>query len=787
MKLKFRTLFAFVLAAAVVFASVPSAAYAAVSSDDATAAYAESGDEGSSSESTDESADESGDDADESGSLGASGTDDSADTENSGTADTSGEDADTSDESTDTSDEGADGSDDDAESDEASDADTADETEDDETEETSSALAITGTLSGLSSTVTVSSTAAAASVTSYSYSYTYTSLKSATLSPSSVSVDDVLDAAAEFITSQEGSYSSVNADDNGALSLGILQWHGANALVLMRLIVAADNESAYDILGSSLYNEIIKSTTTWSTRTLSSSEVTKFSNCISSTAGKKIQDKLLDSYISIYINRATNLGIKNAAALVIYADLENQRGSSGALKTAAAAAELAGSYSKVTANEMLITSICCYSTSSESLYKSFVKRRLAAYEYVIGLGWTYCNSGDYLIAYSSSSATTTATSWLQYALNTVDNAGLTVDGSYGTKTKAAVVSFQSSRGLDADGIPGQLTITQLIVELYEYLTTGSVSSSSSSSASSTLAISSYNYPSSVIKGNSYTIKGTIKSNYSITKVAVYILNSSGSTVYSGSATPNAKSYSLSNLASKLKFAKLSTGTYTYKVTATDSKTSKTLVKKSFTVVAASTLKISSYNYPSKITKGNSYSIYGTVKSNYKITKVTVKVINSSGKTVLSASATPNAKSYSIKKLDAKIKFGTLASGKYTYKVTATDTQKSKTLVSKTFNVTTIKISSYNYPSSITKGKSFSIYGMVKSSYKIKKVKVSVINSSGKTVLSASATPNAKSYSIKKLDAKITFGKLSKGTYTYKITATDTKTSVTVLSKKFKVK
>ena len=101
---------------------------------------------------------------------------------------------------------------------------------------------------------------------------------------------------------------------------------------------------------------------------------------------------------------------------------------------------------------------------------------------------------------------------------------------------------------------------------------------------------------------------------------------------------------------------------------------------------ASKLKIKSVRAPSKIKKGKSFSIRGTVKSNKKIKKVTVRVLDSSGSVVLKASKKPNAKSFSIKKMDSKIKFGKLKKGAYTYQVTATDTAHTLKLVNKHFTV-----------------------------------------------------------------------------------------------------
>jgi hypothetical protein len=170
----------------------------------------------------------------------------------------------------------------------------------------------------------------------------------------------------------------------------------------------------------------------------------------------------------------------------------------------------------------------------------------------------------------------------------------------------------------------------------------------------------------------------------------------------------------------------------------------------------------------------------------------VSVTDKSGNKVISVSASPSAKKYDVGKLDAKVKFGTLDSGTYTYSVSATDSKQTKTLVSNHFEVidkpvySTLKIESYTYPTSISEGKSFSIKGTVSSNKKIEKVTIKVTDSSGQTVLSASAKPDAKSFQLKELDPKIKFGKLTAGTYTYKIVAKDTVKTLTLVKKSFTV-
>lgn len=100
----------------------------------------------------------------------------------------------------------------------------------------------------------------------------------------------------------------------------------------------------------------------------------------------------------------------------------------------------------------------------------------------------------------------------------------------------------------------------------------------------------------------------------------------------------------------------------------------------------SKLRITSYKVPKKLKKGKGFTIKGKVKSNNKITEVAVEVLDANGNVVTSAYKAPNAKSYNIKKLSSKLKFKKLKKGKYTYKVTASDTLKKKTLLKRSFKV-----------------------------------------------------------------------------------------------------
>ena len=211
-------------------------------------------------------------------------------------------------------------------------------------------------------------------------------------------------------------------------------------------------------------------------------------------------------------------------------------------------------------------------------------------------------------------------------------------------------------------------------------------SASNVNYASELSISDQTIPDSLKQGYGFSVRGIISSNYRIKKVVVGVYNSSGKAMISKTVNPDAWSYDLSKIDYDIKFGTVPVGTFKYKITATDEKASAVLVNASFTVTGESTLKIKSYNYPKKIKKGKAYSIKGKISSNNKLTKVTVMVVNSKGKVKCKASAKPGKKTYNVKKLDRKIRFGKLGKGTYYYKIKASDTVKSKTLVKKKFTV-----------------------------------------------------------------------------------------------------
>lgn len=209
--------------------------------------------------------------------------------------------------------------------------------------------------------------------------------------------------------------------------------------------------------------------------------------------------------------------------------------------------------------------------------------------------------------------------------------------------------------------------------------------------------------------------------------------------------------------------------------------------------ASSSLKINITRAPSSHKKGTSFGLRGEVTSNYKIRSVTGSVVNSSGKTVLSSSDAPNSKSMNVRNsnLNNRITFNTLPSGNYTFKVTATDSKGKTVNWSRSFKVigSKLAINLTSAPSSIRYRSSFGLRGDVSSDYRVTSVKGSVLNSSGKTVLSSSDWPNSKSMDIRRsnLNNKLAFNRLSQGSYTLRVVATDASGNTVTWSREFRVK
>ncbi len=223
---------------------------------------------------------------------------------------------------------------------------------------------------------------------------------------SAVTLEEMASVAIDCIMSHEGSYGSINPNDCGAVSVGKLQWHADRALTVMRRACQIDPSFAAATLGSSLYNEVM-SASNWNYRTFSSSEANAASALLASDCGIAAQDAQANEDVQGYIITAQNMGITDAGALVLYADIYNF-GCGIAARVAKRAASYAGSYSAVTLENMYQAAL----NDNFSSTSAFVSRAKMVYNYL-------CNAG-YGNASVTTDTTTTTTPAVQF---TEDGAG----------------------------------------------------------------------------------------------------------------------------------------------------------------------------------------------------------------------------------------------------------------------------------------------------------------------------------------------------------------------------
>lgn len=320
----------------------------------------------------------------------------------------------------------------------------------------------------------------------------------------------------------------------------------------------------------------------------------------------------------------------------------------------------------------------------------------------------------------------------------------------------------------------------------------------SSFGANNMELNGASYPTVLKQGEAFVARGIITSDCDILKVVIGVYNTSGKAEFEYTGLPGEPRYDINNVDYLLSFSKLPNGTFTYKIVASDEKNSNVvLLNKKFTVSTTgkvSTLKITDGTYPMDYQQGEGYSVKGIITSDYAITKVVIGAYKSDGTVGFEYKDYPNSKSFNIRDVDYSLPFSKLKSGTYTYKVMASDSEVSDViLLQHSFTVTgsaassTLKITNANYPTTLDSGEGFSVTGIISSNYNISKIVIGAYTSSGAKGFEYTATPGTKSYDISNVDYLLTFSKLSSGTYTYKIVASDSQSSnVTLLNKSFTV-
>ena len=214
-------------------------------------------------------------------------------------------------------------------------------------------------------------------------------------------------------------------------------------------------------------------------------------------------------------------------------------------------------------------------------------------------------------------------------------------------------------------------------------------------------------PASIKQGHGVIVKGKLTSDNKITAVTVGIYDKNNKRVTGKTVYPSAYSYDLGKLDEYIAFSNLEPGTYTYQVIAADVyDKNQVLTKQSFTVSKSGsdtsgskteTDKVTSVksvtltngpSVPAKLKEGEGVEIKGTLKSDSKMTTITVAVFDTNGKRVTGKTVYPSAYSYDLSKLDSYVNFHKLDAGRYTFEIIAANADsENNILVNKTFRVT----------------------------------------------------------------------------------------------------
>ena len=197
-------------------------------------------------------------------------------------------------------------------------------------------------------------------------------------------------------------------------------------------------------------------------------------------------------------------------------------------------------------------------------------------------------------------------------------------------------------------------------------------------------------------------------------------------------------------------------------------------------------------YPIHLYEGKGFIVKGRVYSGIKLKKVRagVKYLHGGWKWGYYKTVNPRKNAYNLNEMDYSIPIRKLPTGTYYYSVYAKNRYGvKKTVLQKKFTVSKIYSAGVSRPTTLKRGKGFVVKGVVRSTFKMKNVKVGVRSKSGNWVggVNASRIPNSKSYSLSKVDSNLRFGKLRNGTYYYTVKGTDVygKTK-TVVNQRFRV-
>lgn len=193
----------------------------------------------------------------------------------------------------------------------------------------------------------------------------------------------LVEALKGFFLQAEGDYGSVNADDGGAVSLGLLQWHGPRALELLRFALEGWPGCA-NYLTRSLYLEIVSPAASWKSRSLSGAEAERVSALLASPDGRAAQDALARRDILGYLSQARAWGMESDATAAYFAVIINQFGSGGAAAYLSRIRATLGLGEAAVFRDLNVLHQAVHDTAYG---RAALAMRDKSYAYLVSLGW----------------------------------------------------------------------------------------------------------------------------------------------------------------------------------------------------------------------------------------------------------------------------------------------------------------------------------------------------------------------------------------------------------------
>jgi len=184
----------------------------------------------------------------------------------------------------------------------------------------------------------------------------------------------LIEHASSIIFKNEGNYSSVNKNDNGAMSIGKLQWHGSRALNLLRRILGADPNS-FKRISLELFNEVLTTTdlNVWSKRIASPNEAIVLAALLALPKSKDIQDIQANEDVLTYLEKGAAYGLIDPGCLIYFADGINQYGNNSSLWRDAAKSAVDGLQHVNTMHKFIIITTSQYHTRRINTYNAVLK------------------------------------------------------------------------------------------------------------------------------------------------------------------------------------------------------------------------------------------------------------------------------------------------------------------------------------------------------------------------------------------------------------------------------